>query len=183
MDELDRKLSECARSGDREAVGRLLERIGPRLRSAVLSAGVPPDEAEDAVQEAFARALAHWRDARSDEARAGWLATIARHVAVDWRRRRDRERAQRRELDEVPATDGVGGGDDDETRGPGSGASRASAIPGLAADAFALLALRYRDGLSGSEIAARLGLTLEAAKKRLQRARAGALARLRGRLS
>jgi DNA-directed RNA polymerase specialized sigma24 family protein len=57
-----------------------------------------------------------------------------------------------------------------------------SAIPGLAADAFALLALRYRDGLSGREIAARLDLTLEAAKKRLQRARAEALARLRGRI-
>jgi DNA-directed RNA polymerase specialized sigma24 family protein len=90
MDELDRELSECARSGDRDAVGRLLERIGPRLRSAVLSAGVPPGEAEDAVQEAFARALAHWREARGDETRAGWLAAIARHVAVDWRRRRDR---------------------------------------------------------------------------------------------
>jgi RNA polymerase sigma-70 factor (ECF subfamily) len=181
MDELDRELSACARSGDRDAVGRLLERIGPRLRSAVLSAGVPPDEAEDAVQEAFARALAHWRDARGDEARAGWLAAIARHVAVDWRRRRDREQAHRRELDEDRADDGVGGGDD-AARGHGSGASPASAIPGLAADAFALLELRYRDGLSGREIAARLDLTLEAAKKRLQRARAEALARLRGRL-
>jgi len=179
MDELDRELSECARSGDRNAVGRLLARIGPRLHSAVLSAGVPPDEAEDAVQEAFARALAHWRDARSDEERAGWLAAIARNVAVDWRRRRDRERAHRRDLEDL-ASDGAAGGDGDDA--PVTGASGASAIPGLAADASALLALRYRDGLTGREIAARLGLTLEAAKKRLQRARADALARLRRRL-
>jgi RNA polymerase sigma-70 factor (ECF subfamily) len=184
MDELDRERMGRAADEDRAAIGRLLEGQASHLRAAVLSVGVAPGDADDLVQEALARALAHWRDAHwrdgacepeSERALASWLATIARNVAIDWRRRRERERDLTRARDPESLAE----------RSPGAARHGAAggdgvAIPGVSSEALALLALRYGEGLSGREIAARLGLAYETVKKRLQRARAEALARLRG---
>jgi len=178
--ELERRTR--ALRGDREALDRLLAHEAPRLRAAVLAAGVPKDEADDAVQEAVARALAHWRDAKSEQALPAWLAAIARNVAIDWRRRRARERARSdRDEDGRALDDAAVATRPDATAALDTRDANVPAIPGVAADDLALLALRYGDGLNGREIAARLGVTYEAAKKRLQRARAEALARLRTR--
>src|SRR5262249_49472584 len=155
---------------DRDAIGLLLEKLAPRLRAAVLAAGIPARDADDAVQEAMARALARWADPKDERALEQWLATIARNLAVDWRRRHDR--ARERFADRDPAL---------EPAPRDAEAPATSALRGVPADAIAILELRYGDGLSGRELAARLGVSLEAAKKRLQRARAEALARLRGR--
>jgi RNA polymerase sigma-70 factor (ECF subfamily) len=48
-----------------------------------------PVLAEDATQEAFARALARWRRLRSHPAPGGWIATTALNVARRQLRRRD----------------------------------------------------------------------------------------------
>lgn len=177
MDDPERTLARRARRGDRDAIGTLLRRASPRLRAAVRSAGVDAAEVDDALQEAMARALARWSEARSDDALESWLESIARNVAIDFRRRSARQRARIIELDPASAIDGANGA-------AGGGATAGDEpVPGISAEARTILELRYRDGLSGQEIAARLALTYEAAKKRLQRARAEALARLRGRAS
>lgn len=184
MGDLERERSERASSGDREMIGRLLMRQTPRMRAAARSVGLAAGDVDDAVQEALARALSRWSTFASSTPApevelAAWLATIARHVAIDLRRRRERERRRigARDLElEIERSNGAppaGTMIPDDAGDP--------AIPGLDRESLELLGLRYREGLSGGEIAARLGISYEAMKKRLQRARADALARLRGR--
>src|SRR5262249_29533379 len=124
------------------------------------------------VQEAFVRALAHAEDLRDERALAAWLGNIARNVAVDWRRRDGRERERRVDLDVAVAIEG---------RRPLVWGDGRVEIDGLAPAAAAVLRLRYGESMRGQEIAAHLGISLEAAKKRLQRARAAALLLVRGR--
>jgi RNA polymerase sigma-70 factor (ECF subfamily) len=82
----------AARAGDRKAFAALVEADGAtalRLARTILRS---PDEAEDAVQEAFVRA---WRDLPSlrDPARwPAWLRTLTARAAIDRYRRRRRLR-------------------------------------------------------------------------------------------
>ena len=80
-----------ARSGDREAYGRLVSHYGPdvqRLCRRLLGSAA---ESEDASQESFARA--HAALGSYDPARPfrRWLLAIAAHCAIDALRRRRRE--------------------------------------------------------------------------------------------
>jgi RNA polymerase sigma-70 factor (ECF subfamily) len=178
MDATESELRKRALTGDREALGALLDRHVPRIRAAVRSAGVAPEETEDVVQEALARALVRWTEIRSEGALGAWLATVARNAAVDWIRRRRRE-AEHVGAAPWDACGGAAGAAD--PRAPECVAPNLDApqIPGVTADEIEILRMRYADRLTGPEIAARLGLSLEAAKKRLQRARASALGGLR----
>jgi RNA polymerase sigma-70 factor (ECF subfamily) len=82
----DTILAARARSGDREAFGRLAERYRPRLEALVRSRmGAAVEErleVEDVVQEAFARALGsiesfQWQ---GEESFLRWLGGIAEHL-------------------------------------------------------------------------------------------------------
>lgn len=119
-------------------------------------------QAEDLVQETFARAWAAWAGQRDEKAVKSWLYTIARneHARLYERKRLDVDHEV--ELDTLVA-----------------GASR---DPGLALDvrkAFGLLPEAFRDclllqvlgGLSSAEIAAASSSSEEAVNMRLSRAR------------
>lgn len=119
-------------------------------------------QAEDLVQEAFARAWASWEDQRDEKAVKAWLFTIARneHARLYERKRLD--------IDPEAELDGI--------------VSRAASDPGVAIDirrALAMLPETYREplllqvlgGLSSAEIAGSLGSTEEAVNMRLSRAR------------
>lgn len=119
-------------------------------------------QAEDLVQETFARAWAAWEDQQDERAVKAWLFTIARreHARLFERKRLDLE--DDADLDALPAS--------------------LPHDPGLAIDlarALAALPLPYRDplllqvlgGLAASEIAAASGSTEEAVLMRLSRAR------------
>jgi DNA-directed RNA polymerase specialized sigma24 family protein len=56
------------------------------LVRAIAARIVGGDDADDVVQETFLRALVH--PPATDQPLAPWLATVARHVAIDWLRRR-----------------------------------------------------------------------------------------------
>lgn len=60
---------------------------------AVLLATRHPQRAEDAVQEAFARAYARWDTVREYDYPRAWVSRVALNVAVSWWRRLSRERA------------------------------------------------------------------------------------------
>jgi len=119
-------------------------------------------QAEDLVQETFARAWSAWEDQQDEKAVKAWLFTIARreHARLFERQRLDMD--DDADLDALPAI--------------------RPHDPGLAIDlarAFAALPLPYRDplllqvlgGLAASEIAAASGATEEAVLMRLSRAR------------
>lgn len=119
-------------------------------------------QAEDLVQETFARAWAAWQDQRDEKAVKAWLFTIARNEHA--------RLYERKRLDIDP---------DVELETLVAGSSR---DPGLAIDlkkAFGLLPPASRDclllqvlgGLTSAEIAATSNATEEAVNVRLSRAR------------
>lgn len=77
-----------AESGDRAAFARLFEYYAPRIKGFLIRRGLPDGRAEELAQETM---LSVWRKAaRFDPRRAGastWIFAIARHRAVDARRR------------------------------------------------------------------------------------------------
>jgi RNA polymerase sigma-70 factor (ECF subfamily) len=125
-------------------------------------------DAEDVVQEVFVQA---WRQAaRFDAARGtpeAWLCTIARSRALDKLRRR----AARRE-DAGDDASGSAGRDPAQGAAPQAELALAvrQALRGLSHDQRAALELAYYEGLSQSEIAARLGEPLGTVKTRIRTA-------------
>jgi RNA polymerase sigma-70 factor (ECF subfamily) len=89
----ERELALSARAGDRDALGRLLERFGPQLyRSVLLPRLGNAMAAEQALADTYARVVEgigrfEWRD----KSFYAWLRTIALHVALDLLRAKKRE--------------------------------------------------------------------------------------------
>ena len=112
-------------------------------------------------------ALVYWsaraRDSPPMRSFAGWFYTILRHICTDILRRRNRRARQVEELArELPAV---------ETVSPvKSSTAVAELLRPLPPEDREILVLRVVEMLSFSEIAARLGCSEEAAKKRAQRA-------------
>jgi RNA polymerase sigma-70 factor (ECF subfamily) len=121
---------------------------------------------EDVVQQAFTnvwRAAAGYRRERGPA--TGWLFAIARNAAVDALRRR--AAASRWEAPDLP-DDGPG---PDERVAAAEGAFRVhAAVDRLPDQEREVIELAYFDGLSQSEVAARLGAPLGTVKTRTRRA-------------
>jgi len=127
-------------------------------------------DAQDAVQDAYVRALRHFAGYRGGDARA-WLLAIVRNVCLTRRRRgaRDRLLTPLEEVPELPAS-----GDDPEAallRAAGVAEVR-SALAQLGAEAREILVLRELEDRSYAEIAELSGLPLGTVMSRLARARA-----------
>lgn len=158
----DAELGRRARTGDREAFGRIYERHAPAVHG-VLVALAPWRDAHDLVQDVFLLALRSI-DALDDPERLGpWLLSIARNRARDHLRAAGTSRrseagvldAARESSDErEPARAPVASADDEEeARGV------LEAIRALPPSYRETLALRLVEGLSGPQIAERTGLT------------------------
>jgi RNA polymerase sigma factor (sigma-70 family) len=66
-------------------LGPLIERLRPSMRRILKSSGIPPEDAEDVLQEAFLAVLNRWD---SIELKEAWLlGTLRRRCAVYWRKR------------------------------------------------------------------------------------------------
>src|SRR5262245_28438049 len=164
----DQTLVRAVRVGRSEhAFSVLYDRHTPRAyQTAWRILGGNVHEAEDAVQEAWTRALASF-DTWSGEAPFGaWFRAIAAHVAVDMVRRDAR----------------VAGDVDAETALAGEEASDRldleSAIVSLAPGYRAVLVLHDLEGFTHEEIAAQLGITAGTSKGQLFKARRAVRARL-----
>jgi RNA polymerase sigma-70 factor (ECF subfamily) len=149
----ERDLVEEACRGDRRAFALLHERYAPVVH-AVLLARVPTQEAEDLVQEVFARALERLPSVRDPEAVGGWLCALARNLAADHHRAR--------KTTSLPA----------EIVGPGDGAAAAdvlAAIRELPRTYAETLLMRLVEGMTGPEIAAATGMTHGSVRVNLHR--------------
>lgn len=122
-------------------------------------------EAEDAVQEAWVRAVGTLDSWRGGEAFGAWLRGITAHVAIDMLRR---ERRLTLESDvDVPAPEQSGDQIDLE-----------AAIAALPPGYRAVLVLHDIEGFTHNEIAERLGITPGTSKGQLFKARRAVRARL-----
>lgn len=148
-------------AGDQHALGEVYDRYASLVNGLALRILRDRTEAEDVVQEVFVQI---WRQAgRFDPSRGSpeaWICTMARTRALD----RLRRRASRRE-DPSDAAPGV-------TEPPRTEQTLAvrKALDTLSADQRSALELAYYEGLTQTEIAARLGQPLGTVKTRIRTA-------------
>jgi RNA polymerase sigma-70 factor (ECF subfamily) len=175
MSENDQGLVDAARAGDRRALEKLLERHqGAVYRFGMKMCGEPED-AKDVLQETLFAAARTLPDFRGASSVSTWLYTIARSFCLKKRRtskfapeRMESLEAQAEASAEVP----------DARRSPEEDAVARqtrrvldAAIAELDPMYREVLVLRDVEGLPAAEVAEVLGLTVEAVKSRLHRAR------------
>lgn len=142
----------------RRVVGQVTAMIGDR------------DEAQECVQEAFARAWSHRRRIESAYAPEAWVRTTAYRLAVSrWRRRKRGERAPDRAVQPFADTSPP-----DESR-----VALMAALQRLPEDQRRAIVLHHLCDLSVRDVAAEVGVPEGTIKARLSRGRS-ALATLLG---
>ncbi len=160
---IDGALLEQARAGDRSALEGLLKAHRPDLER-YARRHCASDDVEEAVQDALWILYRRVGGLRSVAAFAGWIYQVVRRACLRYAVGRRAVQS----LDDLPV-----GADRDRTA---SDAELRAVISGI----IAALPLPYREvmvlrdvqGLSAEEIGANLGISVEAAKSRLHRARA-----------
>ena len=85
-------LVSAARQGSEDALGQIVTELSPLLWHVARAAGLSPGDAEDVLQTAWMRLVAHLDDIHTSAALTGWLVTTTRREA--WRVRA----AERRQL-------------------------------------------------------------------------------------
>ena len=155
-------------AGDRVAFRRLYDLQAPRLYAVALRITRQGPLAADAVHDAF---LQVWRNAgRFDAARApaeAWLLGLVRYRALDIARRRGREVA----ADDLDLPEPADEGPDplEVLAGSRDAAALHACLRQLEADRRRLVLLAFVDGLSHSEVAARVGMPLGTVKSWIRR--------------
>ena len=164
----DASLVQSARAGDRAAFGALYARYKPMVHGVLLSY-VAYEDAEDLMQSVFLTAIQRLPGLRNVETFGGWLAAIARNLAMDYHRGHKSSREVRE------WTERHGG-----QVNPHDGAGALEAIRQLPEAYRETLMLRLVEGMTGPEIAARTGLTPDSVRVNLCRGMKMLKAQLRG---
>ena len=172
----DEGLLAAARAGDKQALEALLERHQEQVYRFGMKMCRDPEDARDVLQDTLLAMARSVRDFRGASSLSTWLYTIARSYCIKKRRRSKFAPEEKRSLEtEAPAEAEQLA---DPTRSPdealaGKQVERAleQAIAGLEPMYREVLLLRDVEGLTAPEVAEVLGVTPEAVKSRLHRAR------------
>jgi RNA polymerase sigma-70 factor (ECF subfamily) len=156
----DTALVKAAINGDAEGFTELCRRYYPAMVAIAHSVLGDRHLAEDAAQQAFAKAAVKLPQLKKESRFAGWLAVICRNVAKDMARRTENLRT----TDDL-STIADKSNDDDTTE------TVREAISKLSASARELIFLRYYDGMSYEQISEVLGISEQAISGRLRRAK------------
>ena len=172
----DDELLAAARQGDTTALETLLVRYQPHLYRFGLRMCGNVEDAGDVAQESLISMARSVRDFRGDSSVSSWLYTIARRFCMKKRRRSKFAPAQEESLD-MP---GMSADRDlvDPRPTPEQAATNQElataltrAIEGLEPSQREVLVLRDVEGLSAPEVARIVGMSVDAVKSRLHRAR------------
>ncbi len=159
-EKLQTELVEAALVGDIDSFGRLARRYYASMVAIAYAVLADHQLAEDAAQEAFARALTSLGKLRKTDKFAPWLARICRNVA------RDMVAARARPINPRDLSQNPGGNEpDDDVE------TVRRAIEKLPFRAREVIVLRYYNGLSYEEIASVLGISKPTINGRLTRAK------------
>ena len=150
----DEALVERARRGDQEAFGELYRRHAGLVR-AVLLARLRWQDVPDLVQDVFLAAWSRLATLRESDAFAAWVVAIARNRAVEHMRRHV-EFAELRDIDSGRPSDAAA-------------FEMLDMIAGLPEAYRETLLLRFVEGMTGPEIAARTGLAEGSVRVNLHR--------------
>ncbi|MHC4659793.1 MAG: RNA polymerase sigma factor [Planctomycetota bacterium] len=157
---METKLVEAAVAGDIDSFGQLCRQYYAPMVAIGYSVLADHQLAEDAAQEAFARALSGLKSLKNKTRFAPWLASICRNVAKDMVATKARQ-INADDFSRVPGNDNP----DDSIR------MVRGVIEQLPVSAKELVVLRYYDGLSYEEIASVLGISKASINGRLTRAK------------
>ncbi len=183
----DKVLVQRARRGDEIAFSELVNRHYRRALRVAVGLVKDPHDAEDVVQDAFARVHGRLKHFEGASAFYTWLYRIVVNLSIDFLRKRRRER--RVDLDEEGAREALRSGRElwprfDETH-PGEAAERRQlsdklkrAFAELPEIHQAVILLRELEGMSYEEIASTLQIKKGTVMSRLFHARRGMQQRL-----
>ena len=167
QDRADADLVHAIARGDERALASLYDRYSPILFGLLLRILKDRPEAEDVLQEVF---LQIWQRASSFDAERGrpftWLVTLARSRAID-RLRAVRSRERTALASAAEAVEPLADASDDAVRSEQGEAVR-GALAAIPEEQRRALLLAYFEGLSQTEIAARLGQPLGTVKTRMR---------------
>ncbi len=156
----DTVLVKAAINGDADGFTELCRHYYPAMVAIAHSILGDRHLAEDAAQQAFAKAAVKLPQLKKESRFANWLAVICRNVAKDMVRRTENLHTTD-ELSTIAA----------ESRDEDTAESVREAISKLSASARELIFLRFYDGMSYEQISAVLGISEQAINGRLRRAK------------
>ncbi len=178
----DAALVASARDGDSAALTALIARYSPKIMRFGMKMCRDEEDAREVMQDTWLAAARGVRDFRGQSSLSTWLYSIARSFCIKRRRRTVGEPEHLEALDELS-----------EDRSPGLVAQQRPddaaaareielalerAILALEPSYREVLLLRDVEGLSAAEVAEVVGVSVDAVKSRLHRARAAVRARL-----
>jgi RNA polymerase sigma-70 factor (ECF subfamily) len=172
----DERLLADARAGDKRALEALLERHEPQVYRFGIKMCRDPEDAKDVLQDTLLAMARHVRDFRGASSISTWLYTIARSFCIKKRRRSKFAPEAERSLDTEAALEArqlaaPGEGPDEELAGKQVERALEQAIAGLDPMYREVLLLRDVEGLTAPQVAEVLGVSVQAVKSRLHRAR------------
>ena len=159
----DDALVSAARGGDRSAFGLLYQRHA-RMVHGILLCRVPPHEVDDLVQEVFLLALRQLHSLREVSRFGAWLATITRNRANDYYRKAIPVERVTEPTGEAQAESHANDHVVEQEAAMTLAVLRT--LPGAYREP---LMLRLVEGMTGPEIAARMGLTHGSVRVNLHR--------------
>lgn len=175
-DESDNVLLERARAGDADAIEALLERHQAQVYRFGMKMCRDPEDAKDVLQETLLSMARGIRDFRGASSLSTWLYTIARSYCIKKRRKSKFAPEGERSLDTEMLAEGKQLADpaqspDEALAGKQIEHALEHAIRGLDPMYREVLLLRDVEGLTAPEVAEVLGVSVQAVKSRLHRAR------------
>jgi RNA polymerase sigma-70 factor (ECF subfamily) len=156
----DAKLVEAAIDGDADSFAELCRCYYPAMVAIAHSILGDRHSAEDAAQQAFAKAAVKLPQLRNSSQFASWLAAICRNAARDMGRSTEKVHTGQ-DLSMIAA----------ETHENGMTDAVRQALDKLSASAREVIYLRYYDGMSYEQMSAVLGISEQAINGRLRRAK------------
>jgi RNA polymerase sigma-70 factor (ECF subfamily) len=183
MDDSEKQLLERARTGDAQALEALLERHQAQVYRFSMKMCRDPEDAKDILQETLIALARGVREFRATSSLSTWLYTVARNACVKKRRRSKFAPQSELSLDERadaerPELVSSAPGPDDIVDGRDVQHALLRAFERLDPSSREVLVLRDSEGLTAAEVAEVLGISVEAVKSRLHRARVAVRAEL-----
>jgi RNA polymerase sigma-70 factor (ECF subfamily) len=181
MDAVDAELIESLRAGDERAIGVLLSRHAPAVYRFGLKMCRDPEDAKDVMQDTLLAAARGIREFRGASSLSTWLYTVARSFCIKKRRGAKGAPSAAVSLEHEPLARAAPSPEilpDDAVADRELGAALEGAIASLEPMYREVLVLRDVEGLSAAEVAEVLGVSVEAVKSRLHRARVDVRAKL-----
>ena len=166
---MDPELIQRAQSGDREALERLLEEIAPLVHRFGMRMCRHEADADDVLQDTLLAVTRHLAEFERRSSLSSWVFMLARTACA--RKRRGLKNRPHVSDDAVgerasPESSPEATAEEQELR---RGVEHA--LDGLSDDHREVLLLRDMEGLTAPEVAQSLGISVEAVKSRLHRAR------------